>query len=79
MRRHGGSSRLKSAEARGRGYEVVDLQDWFARRHQQDGSVFQFIDDGHWNPTGHEEAARAVMASSVYARFTATSARLAPP
>ncbi len=67
------------AEAGGRGYEVVDLQDWFARRHKQDGSVFQFPDDGHWNPTGHEEAARAVMASGVYAGFAATSARLAPP
>jgi hypothetical protein len=59
------------AEARGRGYEVVDLQDWFARRHEQDGSVFQFPDDGHWNVTGHDEAARAVIASRVYNRFAA--------
>jgi hypothetical protein len=59
------------AEARGRGYEVEDLQDWFARRHRHDGSVFQFPDNGHWNATGHEEAAKAVMASSVYTRFAA--------
>jgi hypothetical protein len=56
-------------QARQRGYEVVDMQDWFARRHERDGSLFQFPDDGHWNALGHEEAANAVLASALYADF----------
>ena len=56
-------------EARRRGYEVQDLQEWFARRHRQDGAVFDFPDDGHWSALGHEEAANAVIASEVYRRF----------
>jgi hypothetical protein len=58
------------SQARKRGYEVQDLQEWFARRHAKDGAVFQFPDDAHWNGTGHEEAANAVRASTVYTRFT---------
>jgi hypothetical protein len=63
------------AEAQRRGYEVQDLQDWFARRHARDGSVFEFPDDGHWNAIGHEVAAEAILASRVYAEFTASAAR----
>jgi hypothetical protein len=58
------------SEARRRGYEVQDMQEWFARRHWEDGAVFDFPDDGHWNALGHEEAANAVMASELYRRFT---------
>jgi hypothetical protein len=57
-------------EARHRGYEVQDMQEWFARRHRQDGAVFDFPDDGHWSALGHEEAANAAMASKLYRRFT---------
>jgi hypothetical protein len=63
------------AEAQRRGYELQDLQDWFARRHARDGSVFEFPDDGHWNAIGHEVAAEAILASRVYAEFTASAAR----
>lgn len=59
------------AQARARGFEVADLQDWFARRHAADGAVFQFPDDGHWNANGHEEAAKAVEASRVWQDFIA--------
>ena len=56
-------------EAHRRGYEVQDMQEWFARRHRLDGAVFDFPDDGHWSALGHEEAANAVIASEVYRRF----------
>ena len=57
-------------EARRRGYEVQDMQEWFVRRHARDGAVFDFPDDGHWSAIGHEEAANAVRASELYRRFT---------
>jgi hypothetical protein len=58
------------AEARRRGYEVQDMQEWFVRRHARDGAAFDFPDDGHWSAIGHEEAANAVRASELYRRFT---------
>ena len=62
-------------EARRRGYEVEDMQEWFDRRHRRDGAVFEFPDDGHWNALGHEEAANAVMSSELYRRFTRIDGR----
>ena len=56
--------------ARQNGFEVADMQDWFQRRHDRDGAVFQFEDDGHWNAIGHEEAYHAVLASKVFAGFS---------
>ena len=57
-------------EARRRGYEVGDMQEWFALGHRRNGAVFEFPDDGHWSTLGHDEAANAVMASGLYHRFT---------
>jgi hypothetical protein len=48
-------------EARARGYGVVDLQPLFMRRHQADGTVFEFEEDAHWNGAGHEMAAQALL------------------
>ena len=56
-------------EARRRGFEVQDMQDWFALRYARDHSAFQFPDDGHWNPIGHEEAANAVLGSRPWQTF----------
>jgi hypothetical protein len=56
-------------EARRRGFEVQDMQDWFALRYARDHSAFQFPDDGHWNPIGHEEAANAVLGSRLWQTF----------
>ena len=61
-------------EARRRGFEVRDLQEAFARRHARDATVFQYPDDGHWNPDGHEEAANAVMDSRLWRDFLAAQA-----
>lgn len=57
------------SEARQRGFEVQDLQIWFARRHAQDGSLFSYPDDGHWNPIGHEEVFHAARSSHVWQEF----------
>jgi hypothetical protein len=62
-------------EGRRRGFEVQDMQEWFVRRHRRDGAVFDFPDDGHWSAIGHEEAAKAVMATDFYRRFTEVAAQ----
>jgi hypothetical protein len=49
-----------------RGYEVVDMQPRFIQRHARDGARFEFPTDGHWNGSGHQEAARAVATSQVF-------------
>jgi len=54
--------------ARRRGFQVIDMEPRFIARHQRDGSRFEFPSDPHWNATGHEEAARAVASSAVFAR-----------
>ena len=62
-------------EGRRRGFEVQEMQEWFVRRHRRDGAVFDFPDDGHWSAIGHEEAAKAVMATDFYRRFTEVAAQ----
>jgi hypothetical protein len=50
-------------EAQGHGYEAIDMQPRFLTRHRQDGSRFEFANDGHWNSLGHQEAAEAIASS----------------
>ncbi len=54
--------------ARHRGFQVIDMGPRFIARYQRDGSRFEFPTDHHWNATGHEEAARAVASSTVFAK-----------
>jgi hypothetical protein len=51
------------AKAEALGYEVIDLDRAFFARHGRTGDKFEYPHDGHWNPTGHEVAFEAVMAS----------------
>ncbi len=51
------------------GYELVDLQPRFIARHQREGLIFEFPRDGHWNATGHAEAAAAVAEATVFRRW----------
>lgn len=53
--------------AKSHGIEVVDLREAFKREHQQSGRKFEFPTDGHWNETGHETAARAIIESDFLA------------
>jgi hypothetical protein len=47
------------------GYRVADLQPLFIERHARDGTRFEWPIDAHWNASGHEEAARAVVDSGL--------------
>lgn len=51
------------------GYEVIDMQPPFQSRHKLDGSRFEWTIDGHWNALGHEEAAKAIVASHTFKRL----------
>ena len=57
-------------EAQGHGYEVIDMQPRFITRHHQDGSRFEFANDGHWNSLGHQEAAEAIVSSHMFRAMT---------
>jgi hypothetical protein len=52
--------------ARAGGFDVIDMQERFMRRHAMDGSRFEFPTDEHWNGTGHEVAAASAAASRVF-------------
>jgi hypothetical protein len=45
---------------------VIDMEPRFIARHARDGAQFEFADDNRWNATGHEEAARVIVESSVF-------------
>jgi hypothetical protein len=45
------------------GYEIIDLDPAFFARHGRTGERFEYPNDGHWNPAGHEVAFEAVMGS----------------
>ena len=62
MRRH------FTAQARARGYEVLDMQPAFVSRHRQDGSRFEFPSDNHWNALGQQLVADAIQGSAAFAR-----------
>jgi hypothetical protein len=51
------------------GYEVIDLDPDFFRRHAAHAQRFEYAHDGHWNETGHAVAAKAVLASKLVERL----------
>jgi len=58
-----------AAEARRRGYQVLDMQPVFIARHALDGSRFEFPTDKHWNALGHELVAQEMRHSAVFQRL----------
>jgi len=52
-----------------KGFEVIDMQPHFIKRHLRDQVRFEFANDGHWNGTGHSEASSAVEQSSMFKRL----------
>jgi hypothetical protein len=55
-------------QAGARGYEVLDMQPAFMRRHRLDNSRFEFSADGHWNELGHRLVAEEMRKSAVFSR-----------
>ena len=52
--------------AMNRGYEVIDMQPIFIKKHKSEGIRFEFSSDGHWNEAGHLLVAEKIEASAVY-------------
>lgn len=47
-------------QARARGFKVVDMEPPFRAAYAKDHQVFEYPNDGHWNPHGHAVVAAAV-------------------
>lgn len=54
------------AEARGTGFEVVDMTGAFLAAYAQDGRKFEFPTDNHWNALGHSIVADEIARSAVF-------------
>jgi hypothetical protein len=57
------------AKAAGLGYGTIDLDPQFFARYRKTGETFEVPDDWHWNATGHQVAADAVLSSDFLARL----------
>lgn len=58
-----------AAEARRRGYEVLDMEPVFMARHARDGARFEFPTDKHWNALGQELVAEQMRRTNVFQRL----------
>jgi len=56
---------LASAAQTG-GFEVIDLEPVFALDYRQRGLKFEYLNDYHWNPVGHEVVAGAIRTSRMF-------------
>jgi hypothetical protein len=55
-------------QAVSRGYEVIDMQPVFIKKHRLDNSRFEFPTDGHWNELGHKLVAEEIQKTAVFTR-----------
>ena len=53
------------AHARRRGYETIDLEPAFVEHYRVHGQRFDWLQDAHWNPLGHEMCSEAVAGSAL--------------
>jgi hypothetical protein len=56
-------------QASSRGFEVLDMQPVFIRKHRLDNSRFEFGTDFHWNELVNKLAAEEIQKSAVFARI----------
>lgn len=52
--------------AMNKGYEIIDMQPVFIKKHSLEGIRFEFPTDGHWNEAGHTLAAEKIKSSFIY-------------
>ncbi len=57
--------------ARARGYTIIDMHPVFEKHYADHHQKFEFTQDAHWNALAHELAAREIMQTNAYKRFTA--------
>ncbi len=62
-----------AAEARARGFVVIDMQPVFEMSYRADGRRFEFPTDTHWNGRAHGLLARATIATGLLPSGTASS------
>lgn len=75
---HARMRRYFAREAGARGYQVVDMQPVFIRRHRQDDSRFEAAaTDTHWNELAHRLTADELRKSTVFARVFGGTLRVA--
>jgi hypothetical protein len=56
-------------QARAKGFETIDMDQWFFSDFLANKRLFHIKDDGHWNGYGHAVAAQAIRASKVFTHF----------
>ena len=56
-------------QAVSRGYEVVDMQPVFIKKHKLDNSRFEFPTDAHWNELAHKLVAEELQKTAVFTRI----------
>lgn len=52
--------------AKGKGYEVLDMQPYFIQEYKEKGIKFEFPTDAHWSKEGHKLVAKKIAESKVY-------------
>lgn len=55
-------------QAVSRGYEVIDMQPVFIKKHRLDNSRFEYPTDSHWNELGNKLVAEEIQKSAVFTR-----------
>ena len=49
-----------------KGYEVLDMQPYFIKTHQENNTTFEYPTDNHWNKNGHKLVAEKIANTKVY-------------
>jgi hypothetical protein len=61
--------RYLTAAALEKGFEIIDMEQVFISDYQQKGMKFEFPNDYHWNPIGHEVVARSILQTKMFAHI----------
>jgi hypothetical protein len=59
--------RYLTTAASEKGFEMIDMEQVFISDYQRTGLKFEFPNDYHWNPIGHEVVARSIQQTKAFA------------